>query len=134
LHYLCKFSLMELLALLNLVNVSFYVSVEFLCTDILLIIRYFILCLTSLIGKIDIFPYKRAQRCADSVRTFKAGKEAGETIKLLPNLPLLFVCPFLQNLNASYFSFKSMCYFLSSPEIIMLSWSFYMMSWSFWMI
>lgn len=57
---------------------------------------------TSLVGQINIFPYKRAQRCADTVRTFKAGKEAGGTIKLLPNLPLVICLAF-------FFSTKLEC-------------------------
>jgi len=65
-----------------------FVSIEFVCGDILT--GYAIKLLTSL-GKVNIFPYKRAQRCADSVRTFKTGKEAGETTKLLSNLSMLFV-------------------------------------------
>lgn len=65
---------------------------------------------TSLIGKINVFPHKRAQRCADSVRSFKAGKEAGETIRLLPNLQLLFVRRFLLKLIASINTFFSSIY------------------------
>jgi len=39
---------------------------------------YFTDRVTFLVGKIAIFSYKRAQRCAHSIGTLKTGKEAGE--------------------------------------------------------
>lgn len=76
--------------LLFLFLLGFMLVLSFLFTEILIIIMF----LSSLVGEINIFPYKRAQRCADTVRTFKAGKEAGGAIKLLPNLPLVIYLAF----------------------------------------
>jgi len=64
------------------------VSIHFFCIDFMLcIINQELWCCTLLVswfflvGKIAIFSFKRAQRCAHSIGTVKTGKEAGETKK-----------------------------------------------------
>lgn len=57
-------------------------------------VSYFTDLVTFHVGKIDIFPCKRSQRCAYSVRAFKAGKEAGEIINITDHSSSMSICFF----------------------------------------